>query len=230
MFRGPGRDRPPTRIPERKTGIRVRAADSRSLPWRPAGRRPRVFRNPVRASGPRPSRRSPGSRHESTARPTAVELPSGRFHPARSGARLAARALDAIIVGIPVTLLAILISSSSDSGYASESSGTVAATLLVVASGVALSGLYEISFVAVGGRTPGKRALGLRVVNADTATPPCDGTGTGPAFTRWATLIIPGVLTGGLWTLLCALSCLRGGPGHQGWHDRTAFTYVIAER
>ncbi|MGW4248478.1 RDD family protein [Nocardia sp. NPDC004722] len=160
-----------------------------------------------------------------------IELPSGRFHPGGFAARTAARVLDAIVVAIPVALLAafIIAGSADDSGYSSEDSG-IAAALLIVALAVALSGLYEIAFVAASGSTLGKRVLGLRVVNADTSSPPRDGTGAGPAFTRWATLFIPGLLTAGGWTLLCVLSCARGGPGHQGWHDRTARTYVIADR
>ncbi|MFE3188175.1 RDD family protein [Nocardia sp. NPDC059240] len=162
-----------------------------------------------------------------------IDLPSGRFHPGGFGARVAARVLDAMVVAIPVGILAafIIAGSADDSGYSTDDSASgVAAALLIVALAVALSGLYEIAFVAASGSTLGKRVLGLRVVNADTSSPPRDGTGTGPAFTRWATLFIPGLLTAGGWTLLCVLSCARGGPGRQGWHDRTARTYVIAER
>ncbi|GAB2529481.1 RDD family protein [Nocardia heshunensis] len=165
--------------------------------------------------------------------PPLIELPSGRFHPGGFGARAAARVLDAIVVAIPVAILAAFIidGSAADSTYSTDDSASgIAATLLILALAVALSGLYEIAFVAASGTTLGKRVLGLRVVNADTSSPPRDGTGTGPAFTRWAALVIPGLLTAGLWTLLCAGSCTRSGPGRQGWHDRAALTYVIAER
>ncbi|MEC3918432.1 RDD family protein [Nocardia sp. CDC160] len=161
-----------------------------------------------------------------------IDLPSGRFRPARWGARLSARILDGVIVGIPVGVLAVFIlaESTPDSGYSGDSAATVAAALLIGALAVAVEGLYEIAFVAASGSTPGKRVLGLRIVNADVSSPPRDGTGTEPAFTRWAVLAIPGVLSGGLWLLPCAVSCLRGGAGRQGWHDRAARTYVIAER
>lgn len=162
-----------------------------------------------------------------------IDLPSGRFHPGGFGARAAARTLDTIVVAIPVGILAAFIigSSADDSDYSTDDSASgIAAALLIIALAVTLSGLYEIAFIAASGSTLGKRVLGLRVVNADTSSPPRDGTGAGPAFTRWATLFIPGLLTGGVWTLLCAGSCARGGPGRQGWHDKAAFTYVIAQR
>ncbi|MVU83802.1 hypothetical protein GPX89_42050 [Nocardia sp. ET3-3] len=162
--------------------------------------------------------------------PAPIDLSSGRFRPASIPARLLARTIDAVIVAIPVGALTTLIISESatDSAYSTPDSATgISSALLIAALAVAVSGPYEISCIAASGTTLGKRALGLRVVNAHTSSPPRDGTGTGTAFTRWANLTIPGLLTGGAWTLLCAASCT---PGHRGWHDRAALTYVIADR
>jgi len=84
---------------------------------------------------------------------------------------------------------------------------------------VIVTAFYFTSFVAITGRTPGKMALGLKVV------PVGDGTMTfGMAFLRWVGYIASSFFfyLGFIW--------IAFDPRKQGWHDKIAGTIVVREQ
>ena len=119
---------------------------------------------------------------------------------ARPGQRLGARIID-IIIGVIISFIV----------------GLVDPLLLPILAGAA----YEIFFVALKGQTPGKMAVGTRVVRADNGLLP----GFGPAAGRWIIpsigyilLILPGLLVH---------ASLLWDDRRQGWHDKAVKTLVV---
>lgn len=97
---------------------------------------------------------------------------------ATPGTRLAGRVADTVVVVVPFVVLHVVWAVSA---------GTDALASVSVRGGLMLAGLavnvcYEAGFVAVRGRTPGKRWVGVKVVNAQTGAVP----GWGQALGRWA--------------------------------------------
>ncbi|MDT0461805.1 RDD family protein [Streptomyces gibsoniae] len=83
--------------------------------------------------------------------------------------------------------------------------------------------LYEWLMVGLVGRTLGKMAVGLHVVNAETGGKP----GLGKSFIRWIIPTVGSVLCG-IGQLLVYLSPFWDKSGRQqGWHDKAAGTMVI---
>lgn len=94
----------------------------------------------------------------SIATPEGVEI---EIPLAGIGSRLAARLLDALIQGAIAALFLWLAASSGDLDSASDAAVAIIAILIIF--GVLF--VYNVAFEAFGGgRTPGKRAVGLRVV------------------------------------------------------------------
>jgi uncharacterized RDD family membrane protein YckC len=91
--------------------------------------------------------------------------------------------------------------------------------LLYLAASLLAGMAYFTWFHGVGGRTPGKMLLRLRVIQAsgDPMTP-------GIAFLRWVGYLISGPIfcLGFLWVAFDGRK--------QGWHDKIAATIVIRER
>ena len=91
--------------------------------------------------------------------------------------------------------------------------------LLYIAASLLAGMTYFTWFHGIGGRTPGKILLGLRVIQAsgDPMTP-------GVAFLRWVGYLISGPVfcLGFLWVAFDGRK--------QGWHDKIAATLVIRER
>lgn len=91
--------------------------------------------------------------------------------------------------------------------------------LLYLAASLLAGMTYFTWFHGVGGRTPGKMLLGLRVIQAsgDPLTP-------GIAFLRWVGYLISGPVfcLGFLW--------IAFDGRKQGWHDKIAATIVIRDR
>jgi uncharacterized RDD family membrane protein YckC len=91
--------------------------------------------------------------------------------------------------------------------------------LLYIAASFVAGVAYFTWFHGIGGRTPGKILLGLRVIQAsgDPMTP-------GIAFLRWVGYLISGAVLclGFLWVAFDGRK--------QGWHDKIAATLVIRER
>lgn len=97
--------------------------------------------------------------------------------------------------------------------------GISAFGLIYVAASLLAGATYFTWFHGMGGRTPGKMLLGLRVIQAsgDPMTP-------GIAFLRWVGYFISGFVfcLGFLW--------IAFDGRKQGWHDKIAATVVIRDR
>ena len=98
----------------------------------------------------------------------------------------------------------------------------------------AVAALYEIAFIAVKGRTPGKMATRIQVVRAEDLFQPEWGRppSWGQSSVRWGLPFVLGLpaffipLVGQVLSLLCYLS-LTWDRDRQGWHDKAARTFVI---
>ncbi|GAA2918237.1 RDD family protein [Streptomyces mexicanus] len=157
---------------------------------------------------------------------------------ASMGRRFGARLIDGVVFGIVYTILIVAgavsaFNSAQDCGdpgslgYDSciNDAGSDMASKLGAVIGVLwiISLLYEWLMVGLFGRTLGKMAVGLHVVNAETGAKP----GLGKAFIRW---IIPtvGSIACGIGALLVYLSPFWDKSGRQqGWHDKAAGTMVV---
>ena len=120
--------------------------------------------------------------------------------PASAGARLGARILDIIIVGII--------------GFIASFIEPLVIPLLVGAA-------YEIVFVGLRGQTPGKMAANIKIVRADNGTLPPWGTSVGrwiiPAI-GYALFLLPGLLVH---------ASLLWDDQRRGWHDKAVKTVVV---
>lgn len=154
-----------------------------------------------------------------------------RVELASPGRRFGARVIDFVI--ILVILLALMFVGvgvafglTSGDSAAADDSGAALIVIFVISAVIALvlTLLYEVTLIAVKGRTLGKMATGIKVVRADSGSVP----GWGKSIGRW---IIPGALTvipyaGWILSLLVYVSLLWDKT-RQGWHDKAAGTVVI---
>jgi len=132
------------------------------------------------------------------------------------GWRLVAALIDGLLLGALSFLFAFIIGFiiwftrlyGSGEFYPSERLFTVFGFILSVA--------YYIVFWAKSGQTPGKMAMGLRVVSTDGSP-----VSWGKAFLRYIGYVINIVifLVGFLW--------IAFDQKRQGWHDKMAGTYVV---
>jgi uncharacterized RDD family membrane protein YckC len=142
--------------------------------------------------------------------------PGVRF--AGHGARLGAYIVDAILVGVLVTAVAIALSLLT-AGLAAADAGPLAAlsalVLLVAVFAVSLG--YFPWFWVHGGATPGMRIFNLRVVRDVDGGP----LGWGAALLRligfWVSSLV--FYLGFIWILV--------DKRHRGWHDLIAGTVVV---
>ncbi|MFD8417078.1 MULTISPECIES: RDD family protein [unclassified Streptomyces] len=148
------------------------------------------------------------------------------------GKRLAARAIDVVIVFIPLFLIQLAFGTNryavqTDKGedvsevFAKSYSGSgLAMTLLSI---VAFVG-YDWWFTRKDGRTVGKRALGLRVAMLNDGSVPQSG----PALARAAVLWLPTLICCFcLWPLALIVSMLVDKPYRQALHDKVGKTVVV---
>ncbi|TNY35306.1 RDD family protein [Thermomonospora catenispora] len=142
--------------------------------------------------------------------------------PAEPAQRLAARVVDTLVVGLPVTL----VTTSEPLGLPPATAETLTAPILA---GLLL--VYETVQLALWGRTLGKRLVGLRVRSEDGAGA---GPGVGHAALRATVYAAPiamqpipllGPVMGVLW-VGNALLTLR--EPRRPLHDRLAGTVVAA--
>ena len=147
---------------------------------------------------------------------TIVRLRDGTQLPlATPGARLVARIVDGILIGVAGAI--VLAAASVDL--------TAAFALAVITLFIGL--FYEVSLIAVRGQTLGKQILGIKVVTVDDGSLP----GWGKSVGRW---IIPSVLPifpgiGSIAALVGYLALLWN-VNRQTWYDRAAGTVVIRLR
>ncbi len=143
-------------------------------------------------------------------------MPGVEFAP--HGGRLIAYIVDGFIVGIAVTIVAIVLTPFLMAGASSDNTGALAATAFLYVFVVLLVSVsYFPFFWARGGQTPGMKIFGLRVVRD------ADGSRIGGA-----TAIIRLI---GLWIsfaifYLGIIWILVDGR-RRGWHDLLAGTVVV---
>ncbi|MGW7329198.1 RDD family protein, partial [Streptomyces sp. NPDC054840] len=228
----PAADRPEVWSP-RPAGVRPRIATRPEAPA-PAEPRPEPLPQPQSSvhapeevrpggSGSRPA----GSR---TPREVFEQMAERAVRPAGLTRRAVARALDSLVhTTVALAVAALLLPEATahveakvDAARASGRTttvwlldGTIAGHLGLVIGAVLLFGiLYEVLPTARWGRTPGKKLLGVRVLDTATLRPPTFGA----ALRRWLVYAVLG-LPGSLW-------CLVDRPRRQAWHDKAARTYV----
>ena len=116
------------------------------------------------------------------------------------GTRLVAWLIDAVIVGVPAFILMMLL-----------------AVMLIYPLLLVASVGYQLYFWTTTGQTIGKKAMGLKVVSAETG----ELLDYGGAAMRYVGYIVSGIALylGYLWIIW--------DPQHDGWHDKIAKTKVI---
>ncbi len=145
----------------------------------------------------------------------------GGFAPTASmGRRLVARIIDAIIIGIPLGIVANMLFPSPEAG------ATMMETLQSSAGrntlGTLVAAAYEIILIALRGATLGKSIMKIKVTNTSGGIP-----GWGPAALRYL-IIFAGSLVCGIGALVVLLSPFFDSSGRrQGWHDKVAKVYVV---
>ena len=134
-----------------------------------------------------------------------------------AGARLLARLLDALLVGVPYAVV-VLVAFGKPHGLAA-----IAAVLLGL---VVVFVVYDVLMTAAKGGSVGKRITGVVVAGFDGGQPAAGRLAIrslvlfGPAF-------VPGL--GQLYLLCCVVSAVLDEEFKRGWHDRAAGTVVVAE-
>jgi uncharacterized RDD family membrane protein YckC len=127
--------------------------------------------------------------------------------------RFFAKVLDGFILGIPVGILMLLVSLAT--GYFTNADGFLAPLLLSL--------LLVVTFIVSialegGGGTPGKRILGMRIVDSDGSKP-----GFGKALVRNLLGIIDFIPV----AYILGVVLVASSPTKQRLGDRIAGTYVI---
>lgn len=152
--------------------------------------------------------------------PTPPDGSGGRASPAGLGVRVAARLLDAVIVGLPAGAVLALAGLPVP---ALALAGLESWTLAAAASLVGLA--YHVTFESLGGATPGKLVVGLRVAAEHGEVP---GLVAATSRNLWLLVgLVPWV--GGLVLLIVALviaMSVSRHPHHLGRHDEIAGTSV----
>jgi uncharacterized RDD family membrane protein YckC len=137
---------------------------------------------------------------------------------ASHGARLVAYVVDAILVGVLVTIVAVLLSFGVAALAVAGADGlAVLGGLLVVVAIFAVSLGYFPWFWVKGGATPGMRIFNLRVVRDRDGGP----IGWGEAFLRLVGFWVSSVVfyLGFAWILI--------DKRRRGWHDLIAGTVMV---
>ncbi|GGU10393.1 RDD family protein [Streptomyces violascens] len=140
------------------------------------------------------------------------------------GARFGARLLDMIFAYIVVIILNLIILGSAF-GTGTKSSGVAVGAMLgsIIVSFLTFI-FYDVIFVSTMGTTPGKKILGMRIVNSRTGQKP----NFGAALVRWGFPIGLGYITCFLGYVLIVISPFFDNTGQlRGWHDKAANTLVI---
>jgi len=147
------------------------------------------------------------------------------------GNRVVAYIIDAAIIGVPVLILyfiagALFVSSVKttvdSNGFAHTTGGGGAGLvlLLVVVLGIAAA-VYFVYLIGTTGQTPGKKMMGVKVVDVASGQP----IGFGRALGRYLVQALSNVVCyAGLWS-----AWLDSASGrYQGWHDKALNTQVIS--
>ncbi|WP_298179376.1 RDD family protein [Saccharomonospora sp.] len=205
-------------------------------PFSPSGGFPQQPGQPYGAPGGFPGQQPPpggGPAFPGQARiivPGAqIQFPhSGPLVLGTMGSRFLARLVDGLIIGVPVGIIMMILQFAV---IASSPNMWWISFLMVPIASIAML-LYEGMMISARGATVGKSVAGLRVVTEYSAGQPGAGTGSSPAFTRFAVMILPALVPciGSLISLLTMLSPFFDEQARQGWHDKAAKTYVISTK
>jgi uncharacterized RDD family membrane protein YckC len=134
--------------------------------------------------------------------------------------RFAAAIIDGLLLGVPFSILGSLIGNDGfTTGYGYNPEATLALNVVSTIVGVLYYGLLEGGPT---GQTIGKRAVGIRVVDADGSAGGAIGVGRG--IGRYFARILSG--------LPCALGYLwmLWDPRKQTWHDKLVRSLVVKAR
>ncbi|MBB3665412.1 putative RDD family membrane protein YckC [Prauserella sediminis] len=144
------------------------------------------------------------------------------------GSRFLARLVDGLIVVLPFAILMMVVQ------FAVIATDPDLYWILFLLAPLPFIGLvlYEGLMLGSRGATVGKSVAGLRVMTELSSMQQQPGIGSGPAFTRVATQMAPGIIPciGGLVSLLMNLSPFFDEQARQGWHDKAAKTYVVSTK
>jgi len=132
------------------------------------------------------------------------------------GRRLVAYIIDAVILW--VVQIGLLFCAGFAIGAASGGEISQGVSLALNCVSLLISVAYFVAFWATTGQTPGKMALGIKVIGVDGQP-----VSWGKAFLRYIGYIISGLVLsiGFIWAAFDAK--------RQGWHDKIAKTYVVAK-
>ena len=144
---------------------------------------------------------------------------TGQIVYASTGRRLVASLIDGLILSIFYIPISIVTNATATSNYGANSSyaasgiSTILTLILMV-----IQFAYYVYFIGSRGQTPGKMAMGVKVVRKDAVAP----VGYGKAFMReFVGKFISSLILalGYLWILW--------DKEKQGWHDKIAGTIVV---
>ncbi|MGI5493398.1 RDD family protein [Microtetraspora malaysiensis] len=156
--------------------------------------------------------------------------------------RLVARLIDGVIIGIPYTIISLVLtgiivtapSFDERTGAFSAGGGVFLATLLIAIVSAAVMSGYEFLLLKQRGQTVGKIVMGIKVVPVGGALPPGGlavdaaakraGVLYGPQFLGWIP-IVGWILN--IFSLLNVLWQLWDRPLQQALHDKAAGTVVV---
>lgn len=184
---------------------------------------PEPHRRPVGAP-PWPGR-GPSAPTGAAARRRWVATGDGRhIELASVWARLGAWVVDSLLLSVGLSLVVWGLAGTGGrwgSRWVMIGGGRWSMLVLVV---TAVAGLYEVCFIALRGATPGKSAVGIRVVRLDDGRLP----GWGPALIRWGVPAAARRVPVVGWLLWAAVyGILLVDDRRQGIHDRAAGTVVV---
>lgn len=146
--------------------------------------------------------------------------------PASLGARFVAAFLDGLIVSAPLWIVAPFLFDAVQ-GYR-FGHGVIRALVVVVIDLAVVA--YPVGFVAAKGQTPGKMAIGIRVMDVSSGGRPS----VGQAVRRYVPVLLASMAVGvvlpgagGLVAVALGVSVLADRM-HRGLHDKVAGTIVVA--
>ena len=137
---------------------------------------------------------------------------------AGAGRRFLASLIDGLILGILYIPFNVIAGVSNTSNYQSGSMASTGLTTLLSLILMVIQFAYYIYFIGSRGQTPGKMAMGVKVIRKDGITP----VGYGKAFMReFVGKFISSIVLalGYLWIIW--------DKEKQGWHDKIAGTIVV---
>ena len=142
--------------------------------------------------------------------PQAGALLPGAVRPLNIGNRVLAYIIDVVIVVVVVGILDVVAAASN--------SGALSALAFLVAIGIFFYFVYLTGSV---GQTPGKKFMGVKVVDANTGAV----VGFGRAFGRYIVQGLSNIICyAGLWSAFLD----SGSTRYKAWHDKALSTQVIS--